>query len=207
MERSEYIVPVVAWCAVLLLPCLTGEAKAQKRANIDFSVSASSLFISNSTHKSFFDGSSFAISYSTRIIDYTDAFIELGMLSAMETDDKQHYGLDKFSISLVNLSLGFDLSLIENASNVFTVGVGGSIRNRKETEHRIGLKLGDNSYLTSDIYTNTMDFGLAMFLKYRLMIFESVTVGVISRFQVYDESHSVFDVGLTLGKKLGCRSK
>lgn len=180
MKSTPYIAPLICWGALLFTPGMSPGVRAQPAADIELSVFASSLFIDNTASSRFFDGPSFSVSYSREVIPFLDAYIALGALNAMETSGETNLGLDRYSVSILNLNLGLELILLRNTRQSFAVGMSAGIRNRKETSHDFAVQWSEEQNLTSDNYINTLDYGSLVHFGYRRIISGSVTIGVAS---------------------------
>jgi len=200
MKKSFNLIASLIWGAIFFSFSGSYEAIAQSTSQVQASVHASSLF--KDTNTGFFDSASFSAYYSFKLVDYMNGFIGVGALTAINTTDDVNFGLDRFSVSLVNLNAGVDLILVEGSKYSFSVGFGGALRNRKEVFHTTAIELDTNEHFTTDIYINAIDFGGQIRMNHSFAISESVSVGLLSRVQIYNEGDSVFDVGLTLGKKI-----
>jgi hypothetical protein len=192
MKRLLNLIASLVWGAIFFVFSGLYEAKAQSASQVHISFHASSLF--EDTNSGFFDGPSFSASYSHEIADYIHGFIGVGALTANNTTDEVNLGL-------LNLNTGIDLILVPGDIYRFSIGFGGGLRNRKEVFHTSAIEFDANEYFTTDTYVNTIDYGGLIRMNHSFTVSESFSVGLLSRIQIYNKGDSVFDVGISVGKK------
>lgn len=199
---NHVYVGALLFLGCFLLPLQSAEAQTQSNSSIEVSINASSLFIdtNSKTHKFFFDGPSFSVLYSSKIIEYLDYYVELGALTAMDNNAEYLDGIFRFSTSIIHFDAGVNMYLVSNSKHTFLLRIASSIRNRKKVHHLAQIEVNEGVYFTYDEFINTYDYGGAFQLKYSYKFLESFSLGIKTGFKVYDKGESVLDAGLTIAK-------